>query len=139
MQTRQKALRKVLCHIFATRSCTSCCSFIVRQGLTCVPRISGSPLAGTTGCFDQQSNTHTNVRGKCHQTRDAKHKMSLFGQIELPSHNFLLVLELRRFYLLPIYYDDVTSYAGRARTRACAHHMHSNYWSCSQISISTLV
>ena len=30
------------------------------------------------------------VCGKCHQTRDAKHKISLFGQIQLPSHNFLL-------------------------------------------------
>ena len=78
--------------------------------------------AGTTGCFDQQSNTHTTVRGKCHQTRDAKHKMSLFGQIELPSHNFLL-----EAILLPIYYDDVTSYAGRARTRACALHMHGDW------------
>ena len=29
------------------------------------------------------------VCGKCHQTRDAKDKIALFGQIQLPSHNFV--------------------------------------------------
>ncbi len=55
-------------------------------------------LAGTNASISNQTRTHTTVRGKCHQTRDAKHKMSLFGQIQLPSHNFLLEV-----ILLPIF------------------------------------
>ena len=93
VQTRQKALRKVLCHIFATRSCTPCCSFIVRQGLTCVPRISGSPLAPLDASISNQTRTPMYVENA------TRHEMPSIKCPYLVKSSYLVTTSfLRRFY-----------------------------------------